>query len=537
MLNTKKVITTLVLFLFITSLSQAQKHLPRFEEIDVQHYIFELNLNDKNDGIKGEAHITVQFLKPISSFYLDLTTQDDGTPKKGMRVSQVLEGDKTLAFEHIGDRLIINMAQPMKINDIKTYQISYAGIPADGLIISKNKYGDRTFFGDNWPNRAHHWLPTVDHPSDKATVEFIVNAPEYYQVVANGRQYEESNLNLGWKRTHWKEAVPLPTKVMVIGVARFAVELSGFSGTTPVSSWIYPQDRTEGFGDYAVAVKVLDYFTQKIGKYPYEKLANVQSKTRYGGMENAGNIFYFEGSVTGKKDHEDLIAHEIVHQWFGNSASELNWHHIWLSEGFATYLTDMYIEDTQGKAAFQQRMKEERQQAISYNQRNAVPIVNTKITDYNQLLNPNSYQKAGWVLHMLRHKIGTDTFWKGIQKYYDRYQFSNALTKDFQAVIEEVSGQDLTAFFQQWIFRPGHPILKVDWKQSSKGNINIAIEQVQNGEAFTFPLEITLEMKDGSTKTEKLEITKKTATFKLNTNEKVQKITLDKTCVLFFEEK
>ena len=133
---------------------------------------------------------------------------------------------------------------------------------------------------------------------------------------------------------------------MVIGVSPFAVQEMLSKSGIPLSSWVYPQNSEEGFFDYSIATRPLDFFESYIAPYPYSKLANVQSKTVYGGMENASCIFYHERTVTGKQDHEILITHEMAHQWFGDAVSELNWHHIWLSEGFATYLTDLYIEQT-----------------------------------------------------------------------------------------------------------------------------------------------------------------------------------------------
>ncbi|MCB0653846.1 MAG: M1 family metallopeptidase [Saprospiraceae bacterium] len=529
----KKIISGFFCLFLSIGVVLAQNHLPRFEQIDVLHYIFQLELSDENDIIKGKANVTIHFLKDSDAFALDLASKT--STNAGMEVSTVLENGQAVSFRQADDQLIIEPLDQALKGSTRNYTIAYEGEPQDGLIIAKNKFGDRTFFGDNWPDRAHYWLPTVDHPSDKATVEFIVIAPEHYQVVANGEQFEETNLEDGTKLTHWKEAVPLPTKVMVIGVARFAVQLAGYSHDTPVTSWIYPQDREAGFDDYSLAVRVLDYYTEKIGAYPYEKLANVQSKTRYGGMENAGNIFYYEGSVTGKKDHEALIAHEIVHQWFGNSASELSWHHVWLSEGFATYLTDLYFEDLEGAAVFTERMQSERNQVIRYARQNPVPIVNTEIEDYNELLNPNSYQKGGWVLHMLRHKLGKEIFWKGIRMYYDKYKFSNALTSDFQAAMEEASGQDLEAFFRQWIFRAGHPVLKDSWKQKN-GTLEIAIIQTQEGAPFFFPLEVEITFEDGTTTVTSFQVDTATESFELPARNKVTGIRLDPGCKLLFEE-
>ena len=467
-----------------------QNHHARLNQLDILHYQFQLELFDNTDQIQGAAHLTLRFHQPTSTFALDLVSPQGAG--KGMTVEKVLWGEKSLTFSQVDDQLHIE--GDFDAQQSYTLQIHYAGIPTDGLIISKNMFGERTFFGDNWPNRAHHWLPTVDHPTDKATVEFIVTAPEHYQVIANGIQIEESNLSGNRKRSHWKTAIPLPTKVMVIGVARFAVQRAGEIHDIPVSSWVYPQNRAEGFYDYRPAISILDYFITHVGPYPYQKLANVQSKTRYGGMENAGNIFYFEGSVSGNREIESLLAHEIAHQWFGNSASEANWYHVWLSEGFATYFTHLYHEHTDGRDIFTQRMQTDRTQVLQYKPGTGLkPIVDTTVRDINQVLNTNSYQKGSWVLHMLRHKLGDEAFWKGIRSYYQQYAYGNALTNDLRAVMERESGQDLTTFFQQWLFTPGHPRIDVQWSYNQdQQQLELNLRQVQPGPVFEFPLEVAI---------------------------------------------
>ena len=148
-------------------------------------------------------------------------------------------------FKQENDKLII--PSKFNIDDTAEVIINYRGIPADGLIISKNKFGKRTFFSDNWPNRAHNWIPCNDNPADKATVEFLVVAPSHYQVISNGIQIEESSFGDNNKETHWKEDVPLPTKVMAIGAADFAVNYVGDVNCIPVSSWVFPEDRNDGF--------------------------------------------------------------------------------------------------------------------------------------------------------------------------------------------------------------------------------------------------------------------------------------------------
>ncbi|MFC1529161.1 M1 family aminopeptidase [Gemmatimonadota bacterium] len=376
--------------------------------------------------------------------------------------------------------------------------------------MSENKYGERTFFGDNWPDRARHWLPVIDHPYEKATCNFSVTAPNTYQVVANGRLIEETDLDDGTRLTCWYEDAPIPTKVMVIGVARFAVLHHPETGGPPIQTWVYPRDRTGGIGSFEVAGQVMDYFEEVIGPFAYEKLANVQSRTRYGGMENAGAIFYHEGRGDPVSWSESLIVHEMAHQWFGDSASEADWHHVWLSEGFATYLTSVYFEHFYGTDRFRQDMDGSRRRVLGYyygdpdNPRRGSPhtdspLVDTTIPIGNGLLSTNSYQKGGWVLHMLRHELGDETWWQGIREYYRRYMDGNAFTRDFQMVMEEVAGRDLTGFFQQWVFRPGQPDFRGNWFfDPARGQIFITLDQVpEDADPWQVPIEIGVVMEEG----------------------------------------
>jgi len=454
--------------------------------IDVQHYCFKLDLNDSNNNIKGEATVTVKFLQDAQQLKLDLVKQrgDD----KGMLVTSVTSNGKQLAFSQDSQHLVIQT--PVVAGQVSSFAISYNGVPADGLIIATNLYKHRTFFGDNWPNRAHNWLPCKDHLSDKASVEFIVAAPEHYQVVSNGVQTEETNLPLHRRLTHWVSEAELPMKVAVIGVADFAVNYTGNVNDIPVYSWVYPEDRDTGFATYAMAKNILSFYINHIGPYAYKKLANVQSKTIFGGMENASAIFYFEKSVS-SPGAEALMAHEIAHQWFGNTVTEKNWQHLWLSEGFATYMTHLYHENKYGVDSFNSRLAIDRKAIIAFSKKRNTPIVDTTFgNDMMQLLNAYSYQKGGWVLHMLRRKLGDTTFWRGIRAYYAQYAGKNANTEDLQKVFENISGQNLSPFFKQWLYTPGQPKLAIEWKyDAAKKAVNITIEQEQNT-LFAFPLEV-----------------------------------------------
>ena len=230
------------------------------------------------------------------------------------------------------------------------------------------------------------------------------------------------------------------------------------------------------------------------------------------------------------------MAHEIAHQWFGNACTEMDWPHLWLSEGFATYCTNLYIEEIKGKPAFEKQLEEDRSKVIRFSKLNKVPVIDTISQNLMSLLNANAYQKGSWILHMLRRKIGDDLFYKGIRSYYDTYRFSNATSDDFIKIMELTSGQDLSLFFDQWLRKSGHPKLSIKTKSTNK-NISIKIKQVQNsGVIFNCPIEIKYIYSDDTFEIKTVEITQLNQSFSFPISKKIKSIIIDPNVNLLFEE-
>ena len=497
--------------------------------IDVQQYIFRIELKDGTRAISGQADIDLVFKTDgVAELLLDLIgASADG--KTGMTVSAVTSGAQTLAFTHEHNRVRIQLGPAAKAGDRRRVTVQYSGVPADGLLIGPNKHGEPVFFGDNFPDRARYWLPTIDHPYDKSACEFVITAPEAYQVVAPGALVETTSLAENRRLTRYREAVPITTYCMVIGVGRFAVETIGYVHGAPIQSWVYPSERDPGFADFRIALKPMELFSWRIGPYAYEKLANVQSKTRYGGMENASTIFYREGVVTGKGTNEGLFAHEIAHQWFGDSVTESDWDHTWLSEGFATYLTHVYNEYTFGRDTMVRGLRRDRESVIRYYDRNPKSAIVTPATEkLDNILSTNSYQKGGWFLHMLRRLVGDDVFWKGISTFYMRHRNGNALTEDFQRVIEEVSGKPLRAFFRQWVYTPGQPVIKGSWTYAA-GVLTVELHQAQATDTvYTTALDIGIVTDRGAApKVEVVQLVQRDQTFTISLDKEPLDVVLD----------
>ena len=524
-----RILLSFFLVVTFSNFSFAQDVYAKNESVDIQNYVFGLHLNDASNEIKGETQVRVLFKENPAPFSLDLIQKNGAF---GMEVTKVMENSSQANYTYNDNK--INIVPKNSKDSIQTYTIKYQGVPEKGLVIDTTKFGKRSFFGDNWPNLARHWLPSVDHPYDKASVEFQITAPDHYDVVTTGKKVEESNLENGYKLTIYSEPAPVATKVMTIGVTEFASRLVDNIEGIEVSAWVYPQNRLEGFGDYTIAANVLDYFIDHIGPYSYAKLANMQAKTQWGGLENAGTIAYFENSVTGNKTVEPLIAHEIAHQWFGNSATEKSWNHVWLSEGFATYFCILYLESVYGDERRKEELAIDKQQIFDYYRKNPAPIVDLSIKDPMKVLSTNTYQKGGWVLNMLRHRLGDGAFWEGIQNYYATYQNSNVLTEDFRHMMEQVSGEDLESFFQQWLFVKGHPQIQWNWDYSNE-NINLNIKQLQDHHVFVFPLEIGI-VKDGKLTIKTIEVNQRNQNIAIETKDQPDSIVLDPNEWTLFED-
>lgn len=493
-----------ILFVFFSAIQLVAQANAKFNT-DVLSYHIAIELNDSSNIIRVEQQIRAVLKGSSEEISFDLYSVDE--QGKGMRVHALQLDGLQVDYQHENNKLVFSKGEK-KARDTLEIHLSFSGVPADGLIIGENKFGDRTFFGDNWPNRAHHWFAANDHPSDKALISYDVSAPKKYQVIANGILHEKRELASDAYLWSYKTDYELPTKVMVIGVAEFNVVdfPSNSLLNTPVSAWSYPQTKKEGAYDMELAVSILTWFESKIGSYPFDKLANVQSTTRYGGMENASCIFYDEDAITGSRSMENLIVHEIAHQWFGNSASEKDWPHLWLSEGFATYLTNRYILEKKGEEAFFESLEKDAKRIFSFHKQHPLPVIDTLTTDLNFLLNANAYQKGAWVLHMLNIELGDSLFWTAIRTYYDTYQFNNATSDNFQQIVEDVCGCPMSYFFDQWLKQPGHPIIAL--KVGNKRNSTlIELEQLQS-EVFIAELTVQITKQNGDTEMVVVPLTK-----------------------------
>ena len=451
--------------------------------VDVQSYHFRIDLPDSGNHIDGLATVLFTTKRGYDdTLRLDLV---------GMQVRRVFDVNnmEQLPFRHDGTVLRVatrTMVRKQRMGVV----VEYGGEPRDGLIIRTNARGRRSIFGDNWPNRARFWLPTIDHPSDKARVLWSIQVPAGWRGIANMPECRP-------QPRVCNESAPIPTYTMVLGATEMTTSVhrpariarDPVTGRTqiPIEVWTYPED--SAFADsvpFARATEIVEAGSRIIGPFPFAKLSHVQSSTRYGGMENSTEIFYAENPYVRRSMREGVVRHETAHQWFGDAVTPADWHHVWLSEGFATYFDLVIGAALSGDTLLQAGMRRAAE-TVKNSEVISRPIIDTGITDPNQELSANSYQKGAWVLHMLRGLVGDSAFFAGIRDYYRVYRDSSVLTTQFQRVMERSSGRRLEWFFGQWLRQPGFPRLDVAWRSDGAGHVRVEVAQLQQWGRFTIP--------------------------------------------------
>ena len=476
----------------------AQDPRPYRPAFDVSDYALAIDLPDTGATIHGVATLTVnKTLASVDTLRLDLLD---------LKVNTVTVDGRLARFTQTDTSIVIPLSRKGGRAPVYTVAVDYGGAVTDGLIARVDSAGRWTYFGDNWPNRARHWIPSIDHPSDKATVTWRITAPMNRTVVANGKLVSSHGVlsGDGTERMEWvwRESRRIPVYLMVLGAGPLVeldlgdtdCGLAELQRCVPQSVYTAPEQRDLVPGPFARAGEIVQFFSNLIGPFPYEKLAHVQSSTRFGGMENASEIFYPDGAFRRHTLGEDVIAHETAHQWFGDAVTERDWPHLWLSEGFATYFAALWERAARGDSAFRARLASMRGAAIMDSSSVPVrPVIDTAQQNLLALLDRNSYEKGGFVLHMLKLQIGERAFFDGIRQYYARHRHSTATTDDLRAEMERASKQQLGWFFDQWLTRPGFPEVTATWSYDSTAHeVSVALSQSNRFGTFQFPLTVAV---------------------------------------------
>ncbi len=460
-----------------------QSTLTEYQEmIDITYYKIDLDINFINNDVVGEVQVNghVGFQQP-DSIELDFTTE--------LTVDSVFIYETLTNFDHENNLLKIP-APGSTIPEGYEFQITvfYHGTPP------QSGFGSFTFdwhngFDHVWtlsePYGARTWWPCKDDPSDKAdSVDIIITVPENQIVASNGLLISETDLPNNRIEYHWKESYPICTYLVSLAIYPYTVWQDYYVSTTgdsmPIDFYVYPENYNLSHTNYLKTKNMISFFADKFGEYPFfdEKYGHADFGWG-GGMEHQ--------TLTSMGGYSEwLIAHELAHQWWGDLITCASFHHIWLNEGFARYGEALWEEQTGGTQAYQSYMDNH-----AYYGPGTIYVENPE--NISAIFNGNlSYNKAGWVVHMLRHVVGDSTFFEILHSYSsnDSLAYASATTEDFQSVCEDVSGIDLNDFFQQWIYGEKYPQYRVSWQADPADGYIIQIDQLQTTGYFHMPIDL-----------------------------------------------
>ncbi len=381
---------------------------------------------------------------------------------------------------------------------------------------------------------ARHWIPCHDAPHERMTTELLATVPAEFTVVSNGALLEVKEAG-GLKTWHFRESIPHVSYLISLVVGVFNRIADGWN-QIPVEYYVEPGREEEGRRSFGRTPDMIEFFSRKLEcPYPYEKYSQVTVRHfHFGGMENTSATTQTETTLHDERaaldfSSDELVAHELAHQWFGDLVTCKSWAHAWLNEGFATYFEALWKEWDKGREEFDYEMIGNAAAYMSEPYRR--PIATAKYGHPFEMFDMHLYPKGAWVLHMLRRRLGDDLFWKSMRLYLRRHAPGPVETLDLERAFEDASGKSLAGFFDQWIFSPGHPELEgeVSWDEQNKW-VKLAIKQVQKREGgtpiFHLPLRLEARRADGNVEAT-FEMDREQQTFYLPLAEKPVWVLLD----------
>jgi aminopeptidase N len=508
--------------MFITSLLNADEPYARTRDYDLEHSKIALRFDLDERKVFGDVTHTLSILRDnISKIAFDSV---------GLDIQEVTVNKAPAKFETTCGKLIVPLpasAHPGQKFDI---EIRYDGKPTKGLffILPDKHYPDRPkqIWTQGESEDTRYYLPTYDYPNDRVTTETILTVPASFLTVSNGKLISVSDAGNGMKTWTWKESVPSSTYLITVVAGEFD-QLKQSWRNIPVNYYA-----PKGRGDrllinYERTPAMLDLFTKKIGvDYPWEKYAQVMVDDFVaGGMENSSATTNTSSSLRHPKlvpefpgDEDDLISHELAHQWFGDLVTCKDWGNVWLNEGFATFFETLWSESHYPKELSEYSRWKTIRSWFDQTSLYTKPMVRFDFND-SSIFDQNSYDKGGLVLYMLRHQIGEDAFWRGIRRYLEVNRGKNVVTADLVRAIEDATHISVDRFFDQWVYGAGAPKFDLSYKYDEASHrVALTVKQTQKIEShvglFHVPVEVEITTPFGR-KLENITVSKDTETFSL----------------------
>ena len=494
-------------FLTAPDSSDYRKYAPS-RQINILHVALDVTPDFTNHTVAGKTTITFKpIAKPLEKLSLDAVD---------LTVISVTSSEAILDYQVTDEKIIVTFAQPVPADKEAWVTIEHRAEPTEGMYFRTPemgyKAGDTHLFTQGEPVEARHWYPCLDSPNEKFTSEITCRVPAGMTVLSNGRLVsEEKDPATGLVAVKWLQDKPHANYLLSL-VAGYFKKVEDRHRDVPLAFYTPPSEIDEATNSFCDTRDIMAFYEDEIGMpFPWAKYYQVAVNDFVaGGMENTTlttltDYTLFTTNTENIRSSQNLVAHEMAHQWFGDLVTCKDWSHIWLNEGFATYYALLYDEHRNGRDSMLYGLYHDAQQILSMTDLSR-PIVDRKYDNPMELFSVLAYQKGSWVLHMLRAQLGKDLYRRCIRTYLEQHQFGSVVTEDLNAVIEELSGRSYDQFFDQWVYHGGCPDLDVSYSWDARSKLaKVSVRQTQriSDDTFLFNLPLTIRFKMKSTAVDK----------------------------------
>ena len=507
------------------ALAGTDRKYERSRPFAIPHLFLDLTLQFESKSVSATAVLDFERIAPNAD---ELSLDAVGFTLDSVRVDTG-KGFAAASYSYDGDTLLLTGLAKAKSGKV---EIKYRATPRRGMYFlepdAKVKARPKQVWTQCQDEDARHFIPCHDKPHVKMTSELRVTVPTGFVALSNGELLESSKPAKKPWTYHFKLDKPHPSYLLTLVAGDFTIiddrDAEPAKGVkVPVRYYVPPARKKDTARSFGETPRMIELFSKLTGvPYPWQRYSQiVVSDFIFGGMENTTATTMYEHVLLDERaaldiTSNDLVAHELAHQWFGDFVTCRDWSHAWLNEGFATFFEHLEREDRLNRDEYDYGVSSDNdtylhEAAARYSR----PIVCRDYAEPIDLFDRHLYEKGGLVLHMLRRELGDDTFWKGVQGYLKEHAYGVVETNDFQRALEKVSGRSLERFFDSWVYRPGHPDLKVkvSWDD---GLLSINAKQAQKvGETaeFHFLLEVEVGKRGGGSERHRKLVTSGSDTF------------------------
>ncbi|HYP75000.1 MAG TPA: M1 family aminopeptidase [Polyangiaceae bacterium] len=487
------------------ALAGTERKYERSRPFAIPHLALDLVLDFDRKSVSGRATLSFERVAAHAS---ELLLDAVGFEIESVRLSAGKDFTNT-PFDYDGDTLTVRGLESAQAGKV---EIRYRATPRRGMYFlepdAKVKHRPKQVWTQCQDEDARYFIPCHDKPHVKMTSELRVTVPNGFVALSNG-ELVESETPTGKKpwTYHFRLDKPHPSYLLTLVAGNFTIiddrpaDL-GQSKQVPVRYYVPPARKKDTARSFGETPRMIELFSRLTGvPFPWQRYSQiVVSDFIFGGMENTTATTMYEHVLLDERavldiTSNDLVAHELAHQWFGDFVTCRDWSHAWLNEGFATFMEHVEREDRLGRDEYDYGVSSDNDTYLhEASARYSRPIVCRDYAEPIDLFDRHLYEKGGLVLHMLRRELGDETFWAGVRSYLEAHAYGVVETNDLQRALEQVSGRSLERFFDSWVYRPGHPELKVkvSWDD---GLLSIGVKQAQKlGETAEFHFELEVEV-------------------------------------------